>query len=272
MRSVSSFQGPPGFATPSRPPHIRDALERPVSGRRKRSASPPSIAEAAEIASLHRRSMKPRTAQHHRQRAGAHLGSTFTPEEMEDLAPTTPDRDASGYGLFSSSKRRQVGSRGSQLRSSNLHRRQQLPAAWQHRDSRSFAGPSTEQGEGPALSSSRTYATPVVEDPPGIAATPPIAESDLEPIGPFSASDSAFRQRPTPLNMVSVQDASLPSPSLSPITAAASLAQLNNGFSNPGGAIDDTNDVSSLDISQHDPQAMSTELTTPLLEIGRAHV
>jgi F-box and WD-40 domain protein CDC4 len=93
-----------------------------------------------------------------------------------------------------------------------------------------------------------------VVDVPGISATPPIAETDLEPIGPFTENDGSFPRpaRPTPLDTISAQDASLPSPSLSPITAAANLAH-NTNF---GGSLigdnedDDANDVSSLDISE----------------------
>jgi F-box and WD-40 domain protein CDC4 len=109
-----------------------------------------------------------------------------------------------------------------------------------------------------------------VVDGPGIAATPPIAETDLEPIGPFTANDRSFQQsaRPTPLDTVSAQDASLPSPSLSPITAAANLAQHNNnnsvGSFNGEDGDDDSNDVSSLDISQsHSLESSRTSLTSP---------
>lgn len=99
------------------------------------------------------------------------------------------------------------------------------------------------------------FSTAVV-DGPGIAATPPIADTDLEPVGPFAASDLSFTQagRPTPapLDTLAAQDASLPSPSLSPITAAATLAQQPNVdpvFAGDG-RDDGSHDVSSLDISQ----------------------
>lgn len=226
---------------------------RSLSGRRKRSSSPPSIAEAAEIASLHRRTKKPRNYIQDFKKGGAHVGSTFTPEEMEDTVPATPDTDADGSGF--KLPQTKTGTRRSNLRSSSQqNRRQQPPAPWQLQQS--FAGPSTAEQEAfpgslQHFPNDQPFATSVL-DGPGIAATPPIAETDLDPIGPFTANFPTTG-RPTPLDTVSAQDASLPSPSLSPITAAASLAQQHNA----GGSFlgddgdDDTNDVSSLDISQN---------------------
>lgn len=76
-------------------------------------------------------------------------------------------------------------------------------------------------------SDEHSFSTSVV-DGPGVAATPPIAESDMEPVGPFAHDSSFPAARLTPLDIGSAQDASLPSPSLSPITAAANLAQQSN--------------------------------------------
>ncbi|KAF2704605.1 WD repeat-containing protein pop1 [Pleomassaria siparia CBS 279.74] len=252
LRQVESFNGPPGFATPSRatrPTASPNPAVRSVSGRRKRSSSPPSIAEAAEIASLHRRTKKPRNYIQDLKKGGAHVGSTFTPEEMDDAVPTTPDTDAdkSAFKLPTT----QMGTRRSNLRSSSQQARQrQLPATWQLQQS--FAGPSSSE-EGAyerTFGNDHSLATSVL-DVPGIAATPPIAETDMDPMRTFSATFPPTG-RPTPLDTVSAQDASLPSPSLSPITAAASLAQQHNaGASFGDDGDDDTNDVSSLDISQN---------------------
>jgi len=90
-------------------------------------------------------------------------------------------------------------------------------------------------------------------DVPGVAATPPTAESDLEPAGPFADDSSFSSNRLTPLDTGSVQDASLPSPSLSPITAAANLAQQSTStasyLSTEGDS--DENDVAGMEISQN---------------------
>lgn len=63
--------------------------------------------------------------------------------------------------------------------------------------------------------------------PSGAAATPPIVETDLEPV-----AAPVERRRPIlpTISTSSQQDASLPSPSLSPITAAANLASRQNAF------------------------------------------
>jgi len=70
----------------------------------------------------------------------------------------------------------------------------------------------------------------LVEPPaPGVSATPPIADNELEPAMSYDTSlDGGLNlTRPTPLDTVTAQDASLPSPSLSPITAAATLHRPN---------------------------------------------
>ncbi|ORY13071.1 WD40-repeat-containing domain protein [Clohesyomyces aquaticus] len=268
IQTVESFEGPPGFMTPSRAPHPLQlaAGKRPVSTRRKRSASPPSIAEAAEIASYQRQcSKKPRGYMHGlKLGGGSHMSEAFTPEDMDEGVPATPDTDAGGSGCFKLPKSR-TASRRTNLRSSAQQGpRPALPGSW--RLQQSFPGPSSpsnpEQGfPSPSVSGSQqplshetTYSSSVL-DGPGISATPPIAETDLEPIGPFSTSDTSLPQagRPTPLDTISAQDASLPSPSLSPITAAATLAQQPNmgaSFLGDDGD-DDSNEVSSLDISQN---------------------
>jgi F-box and WD-40 domain protein CDC4 len=99
----------------------------------------------------------------------------------------------------------------------------------------------------------RFRSTATVIDGPGVSATPPIVESDLEPVQSFTQDPSNFIEpvRPRPLDTLAAQDASLPSPSLSPITAAATLANhgaLSSSTTTLGE--DDSNDVSSLDLSQ----------------------
>lgn len=275
LQTIETFTGQPTFATPSRAarsnimaaPHVRSA-----STRRKRSKSPPSIAEAAEIASLHRRSKKPRTSiQDYKSRGTTKLSSNLTPYDNEESAPATPDTDA-GASSSSSSKvpRPALNARRAALRSSsqNIRRRTASPSRHlqesipSHQDSKD-AAPDDHAVDALALPAA-------VVDGPGIAATPPIADTDLEPVGPFSTNDIPYAQagRPTPLDTLAAQDASLPSPSLSPITAAANLAQmhpLGNTYM-AHGSEDDSNDVSSLDISQNalgDSENASLQFLSP---------
>jgi F-box and WD-40 domain protein CDC4 len=74
----------------------------------------------------------------------------------------------------------------------------------------------------------------------------------LDPVGPFVDDTSFTTSRLTPLDTGSAQDASLPSPSLSPITAAANLAQQTTGGASFSGTETDydANDVSRFDLSQ----------------------
>ena len=259
LQTIETFTGQPAFATPSRTvrsntiavPHID---VRSASGRRKRSSSPPSIAEAAEIASLQRRSKKPRTSiQDYKSRNTTKLSSNLTPDDNEETAPATPDTDAGASSSFKV-PRPALNARRAALRSSSQHiRRQTAPPSWHLQESY----PSYQHNKDATMDDPATdvHAIPAsVVDGPGIAATPPIADTDLEPVGPFTTNDAPYAQagRPAPLNTVAAQDASLPSPSLSPITAAANLAQqhpLGISYMADGGE-DESNDVSSLDISQ----------------------
>ncbi|KAK3210170.1 hypothetical protein GRF29_44g1876426 [Pseudopithomyces chartarum] len=263
LQTIETFKGQPAFATPTRTgrsntmaaPHLQ---VRSVSGRRKRSSSPPpSIAEAVKLAnSQDRRSKKPRTTiQDYKGRGSAQPSFNFTPEETEETAPVTPDTDVGMSNPFRV-PRPALNTRRAALRSSSQQvRRQTAPPSWRtqgsvsaHQDDKD-----TVMGDVDDSSDVPPFQTSIV-DGPGIAATPPIADTDLEPVGPFTANDSPYAQaaRPAPLNTLAAQDASLPSPSLSPITAAATLAQqhLLGNLSAADGDEDESNDVSSLDISQ----------------------
>lgn len=228
---------------------------RTASGRRKRSSSPPSIAEAAEIASLQRRSKKPRTSiQDYKSRNTTRLGSNLTPNENEETAPATPDTDAGASSSFKM-PRPTLNARRAALRSSSQNtRRQNAPASWHLQEPHSSQQNLKDAARTHGQANEAHGAPASVVDGPGIAATPPIADTDLEPVGPFTTNDGPYTQagRPAPLDTLAAQDASLPSPSLSPITAAANLAQqhpLGNSYM-ADRVEDDSNDVSSLDISQ----------------------
>ncbi|KAH7396585.1 WD40-repeat-containing domain protein [Phaeosphaeria sp. MPI-PUGE-AT-0046c] len=270
LKTVDSYKGPPVFATPNRmtrQPPPRNPAMRAVSSRRKRDhteSSPlvPSIKEAAELASLHRRSKKPRiTAHEDTGQDAANATLTFTPDDLEDPVPATPDTDIGLGGAPESSKApaAQLGQRPS-LRQ---HRIPQASSQWELQNS--SAGPSNSSSGSLAQrkqSPERAFATGIVEGP-GAAATPPIAESDKEPAGPFADDESFPSARLTPLDTGSAQDASLPSPSLSPITAAANAQQ-----STSGSAFNDfdANDVSGLDLSQ------SGMMDFPLFPGGSRHL
>ena len=231
---------------------------RAVSGRRKRdhtddSPSIPSIKEAAELASLHRRSKKPRISiRDHDDEDVPIAGSNFTPDDMEEPVPATPDTDLGAPGASKLPKAKA----GSSLRHSHRATSQQAGRThaqprWQLREP--SAGPSNAgAGSFRAYEQSPDRSFPAsVLDGPGAAATPPTVESDLEPAGPFADDDSFSPSRLTPLDTGSAQDASLPSPSLSPITAAANAQQSTSGasyLSAEGGF--DPNDVSGFDLSQ----------------------
>ncbi|KAF2841957.1 WD40 repeat-like protein [Patellaria atrata CBS 101060] len=215
----------------------------------KRSISPVSITEAAEIASLQRRRKK---APRLRPSQGRNR------EVLDDSIPATPETDTGELAHFKVPKAK-IGAKQannkSSMRQSNLSRQTSFEDA-RHGSpqpsriltrSGSIPGPSClEENRSPTFNSHISTT--------GIAATPPIAESDLEPIEPLE-SDTLSRVRtvrPMTLDTVSAQDASLPSPSLSPITAAANIAH-QTGFSGmfPTGIEDEElTEVSNLDISQ----------------------
>lgn len=246
MRKVDTFSGPATFASPSRTKrtttHFQPPALRSVSGRRKRdttddSPPPPSIREAAEMASLQRRNKKPRIST--RDEDTARMG--ITPDDMEDLVPATPETELDA-------------SQAARISATNDTRRQlrESTAGPSHTEATSFDSQEPSQ--------TLSFSTGVV-DGPGAAATPPIAESDLEPNFPMT--------RPTPihLDIAAAQDASLPSPSLSPTTYAANAQQSLAGASSLGLAADyESNDVSSLDLSQIErPDGMEEASPNPQL-------
>lgn len=237
--------------------HAHHPALRAVSGRRKRDSAEESpavsIKEAAEIASLQRRSKKPRISGHEgKVEDASHTGSLFMPDDMEDTIPATPDTDVVHTSVARLPKVRVNPSLRTSLRSSQQQEWTQTPPQW--RLDESNAGPShtAPRSFGNQEQSSENSFPIGVVDGPGVAATPPIAESDMEPAGPFVDDSSFSSNRLTPLDTGSAQDASLPSPSLSPITAAANLAQQNTSggsYASTEGTLD-ANDVSGLDLTQ----------------------
>ncbi|KAF2849985.1 WD40 repeat-like protein [Plenodomus tracheiphilus IPT5] len=256
LKKVESFSGPPVFATPNRTTRTnlrsQPPLSRPVSGRRKREnadeyAQVPILRKAAELAHIQRRSKKPRIGNED-ETEGTNLSAHFTPEDLDDPVPATPDTDTADQGVS-----RALKSRTGTMLKSNLHGvlrqtgRDQPSSPWQLQDS--FAGPSnttSSASQSQGHLTDQSFSASVV-DGPGVAATPPIAEFDMEPVGPFADDASFTSTRLASLDTESAQDASLPSPSLSPITAAANLAQQSTGSAEDNY---DPIDVSGLDLSQ----------------------
>jgi len=205
----------------------------------KLELSPPSISEAVERARRNRRRRPP-------------TGET---------APATPDTDAGGSGQYSLLRTRGA-------KAARLSRDANMAGATLDRASSSIRRPqrdlqantrhllSTSASKAP---SARSFASSSsTELVPTISATPPIAESDLEPIVPNEEQElvNARPRNLSPLDTSSAQDASLPSPSLSPITAAAHLAGDSSFDSSYNDDVeDDMGDLST-------PETMNPTLST----------
>ena len=211
-----------------------------ASGAPKRTATPPSIAEAAELASLQRRIKKPRSQLHRsesetqevpslNQRAAS--GAFPVPST---LSPVTPDTDAGFVETLppkatssrQEGKRRRSPGRIPQSRLRELQDNDDDDVVDEEmQDDSPQLGPPFAGRSAPAK---RSFAE--ASATAGAVATPPTGDAELELVsGP---SEDASIRRPILPNILtsSQQDASLPSPSLSPITAAANLASRQNAF------------------------------------------
>lgn len=213
----------------------------------KRTATPPSIAEAAELASLQRKKKKVRSQLHRTQSEVKELPSLNQRAAagaipgLANLSPVTPDTDTGAIRVPSqeagSSKhdhtRRRSPGRPSQ------HRLRELQVDEDSEDDIEMVETESQGEESQPgapiygkhskkarnLLSGHTVAG--ASQPSGAAATPPIVEDDLVPV--LHEEQEQQRMRPHLPNIFtsSQQDASLPSPSLSPITAAANAASRN---------------------------------------------
>lgn len=229
-----------------------------------------SIAEAAELASLQRRSKKQRVPPKSQLLRRDTTVTRLRDDEKNVFEDTegdllTPGTDVEASRMFKVPKRRPISRRlqmKSEYRVDNVTgtpesapKANARPSLWRLQEPVStgqdfkdtiIVSPSTHT-QSPTSNETRFPAS--VIDGPGVSATPPIAESDLEPIITYDdpQSDDLNHQQLSNRASSSVQDASLPSPSLSPITAAANLARRN---SMTGDDEDDGNDMSVLDISE----------------------
>ena len=229
-----------------RPPHP-EFQTRTMRPPLKRVSSPPSLAEAAEIASLHRKRKRPRSLLSHLEPKMPEKGSTNTSSArtsmyQNDLSPVTPDTDTGSARVSALTDSGNL-PRNNRLNDLVSSRALKMPTlgttAAQDAISNCIASASTDD----YLSARSLHLS-------GAAATPPIQENDLEPVDDKETqADEQPRLAPASLINSSQQDASLPSPSLSPVTAAANLARSQaNAFNNNNVDEDETaSEVSRLD-------------------------
>jgi F-box and WD-40 domain protein CDC4 len=227
-----------GYETPAHdaPVPLRKTVHNVrASSAPKRTATPPSIAEAAELASLQRRTKKQRSSLHR-----THSEQDEHPSLNEKTAAKAfPSGGAAALDAEAESgTSRSIDNGQSRSKARGVIRpsHSRVRELQDDDDDVSMADselPSTDAQLGPPLfrtEKSKKNATGDVAfssrsaQRGGATATPPTADTDLEP---------ARGEEPLRLPNILTgthQDASLPSPSLSPITAAANLASRQNAF------------------------------------------
>lgn len=245
------------YETPMRPHEFVRPSAR-VSDGRKRAVAP-SIAEAAELASLQRKTKRQRSGLH---RTLSELQGTNSADQngaksvtvpQSNPSPVTPDTD-NGTLSFPSraiSHRQEAKNTLSKLRESDAEEYVDVVMVDSQDDSQL----------GPPLYGKKNGKQKARDDVPVVVATPPIGESDA------STAGSQNVHRPILANILtsSQQDASLPSPSLSPVTAAANIAarqaQFDSSFLDENASI-----VSGLDLD-NESKTLSNESTDSLPSI-----
>ncbi|KAK4545925.1 hypothetical protein LTR36_002489 [Oleoguttula mirabilis] len=238
----------------------------------KRTATPPSIAEAAELASLQRKIKKPRSQLHRTQAEMAEQPSlnqraaSGTCALPSASSPVTPNTEAGASGPLPSrvgssrqdGRRRRSPGRPSQQRLRELQVDDDEDNDVQMADNESQEDDSQPGPPFYGKPSKKKRSIAADDDvvagaslPSGAAATPPIVETDFDPV-----LRRLERSRPHNLPNIftsSQQDASLPSPSLSPITAAANAAARNHNMFDESFAEandEDASIVSGLDLDE----------------------
>ncbi|CAK4034047.1 Cell division control 4 [Lecanosticta acicola] len=270
-----------GYQTPMRDLSA-SRLSKKVPGVRasnapKRTATPPSIAEAAELASLQRKTKKQRSQLHRthsemseqpslNERSAS--GAFPTVHDPSHPSPVTPDTDAMGV-VPRSAVDRQGDPRSRGILKPSHSRVQELQdeggddshmadTEAQDDDSRNRPRSFAKKKKRSFAESSGAEHRHTLRAPSAVAATtPPVAETDMDPV---EQSEPRWTAMPPSIVTSSQQDASLPSPSLSPITAAANLASRQNAFEASFTQHNDENAsvVSGLDLDD-DSQAQSAK-------------
>ncbi|KAI7089215.1 WD40 repeat-like protein [Hortaea werneckii] len=262
------------YETPQRStkaPHMHKKVDSIRDGAGlKRTATPPSIAEAAELASLQRKAKKPRSQLQRTQSEAKNITSLNQRTaagafpEASNLSPVTPDTESSGVGVLPprAGARLAEQKRAQSPDKPSRHRLRELQADEDEEDDVDMADNESQDEEsqpGPPLYGKRKKTSRQAANGQtaagasqqgGATATPPVVEEDVD-----SALRTEPRTRPHLPNIFtsSQQDASLPSPSLSPITAAANAASRNrNTFDDSFGDINEENAsvVSGLELDE----------------------
>ena len=232
-----------GYETPVRALHMPQQSSkapgaRPATNSLKRSATPVSIAEAAELASLQRKTKKQRSSLHRSYSELAEhpsLNERSAARSAQPLrnpshpSPVTPDTDVVGALPRAASSRlgHSKSKAGGKPSHSRVQELQDDSQDTQMADSEDQDEDDSELSVGSQYPSKKIHklgqSAASWANQQADATTPPIADTDLMP---------APRERPTLPGILTnaQQDASLPSPSLSPITAAANLASRQNAF------------------------------------------
>lgn len=231
---------------------------------RKRSATP-SIAEAAEMASMQRQAKRQRSRLHHTlpDLQDSHVLSQPAPSPgLGTFAPVTPDGEGSAASsLPSRVLSHRLDGRGNTLAQSSMSKlRESKPdsdtemlLSTSQDDDSQVGPPFYRQDKGKQRSGEP--ARPVT------VATPPIGDSDVSSLG----AQTSFSRPVLPTLLTnSQQDASLPSPSLSPVTAAANIAarqaQFDASFADETASV-----VSGLDLEQESKTISAAESATSQL-------
>jgi len=239
----------PNMKYPESPPRKTRRAPRAIEddnvSRNARAKSPPSLAEAATIAGMQRKQKKPRSRLPNFSREiideqDITVGDGAIDRLNGELAPVTPDADAEQSRSRLTADRLKALTKLNRLR--DISRAKSVPIS------------TTSHPHRPDNSSRRhdrlEIPEPNMEAGSLAAATPPIMESDVESELHSLPRFEERRVPPPGLFSSSQQDASLPSPSLSPVTAAANLARSRALDRQQAEPADDSSDVSGLDIDE----------------------
>jgi F-box and WD-40 domain protein CDC4 len=265
MQSVTSYDTI--YETPKRTPRTRIQSEDVQTHRangpsllpRKRLAETPILLDAVERAldSGSKRQKQSNMVENTPRVQRNHLFKSRLSRSFDgDVALATPDAgDDQQKVSKSKSKLRKVEQPSTSKSDSRMHGEDDMTGS-RPSASRDRRSESRQVQLDPLHKRSEQFSRPAREGTfhSAVSATPPIADEDLELVGQQETSvDYIPQHRPTPLDTLVAQDASLPSPSLSPITAAATLA--NPHTAQNAEEEDDGDDVSSLDIEQNNAWA-----------------
>ncbi|KAI9806056.1 MAG: SCF ubiquitin ligase complex subunit cdc4 [Piccolia ochrophora] len=260
LRTVTQYE--PRFETPEpRPTRLRlssnfsSGAAPPSSSTRTRKhpTSPVSISKAAELARLQRGTCKRQNVPN--QRSGSPgsgedgLPKSRTSASLGTTTPATPDMNE--HSAFSHQQRRLRPLRRRHHQLANVHTSplspgndlQDTPSTLSPETvpskSVSFAGEEELLGSlchsaSDQLGDLANAESPTVPSGSIAAATPPITDTDLQ-LNDDIRNDDAHSTRPIPphIDVAAAQDASLPSPSLSPITAALQHGRSGGAFGTP---------------------------------------